>query len=164
VSRAFVKEDHAEPPLVVPRAPLPAGVTNYVTARGLALLREERQALEAARPTTDGPDGAAALAAHQARLGALDARIASAVVLAPASLPQDEARFSALVTLRSEAGTEKRYRIVGVDEADAQSGHIAFTAPLAAALSGKRVGDVVSLRGPGGEQELEIVAISYADE
>lgn len=164
MSRAFVKEDTTEPPLVVPRAPLPDGAPNYVTRRGLALLRDERAALEAARPDPEAPGGAALLAAHHARLSALDARINSAVLPDSASLPHDEVRFSALVTLQNEAGAERRYRVVGVDEADARSGRIAFTAPLAVALAGKHVGDSVVLRQPGGEVEFEVVGIDYAQE
>ena len=147
MSRAFVKEDSSEPPLIVPRPPLPEGAVNYVTARGLALLHEERARLEAARPDSEAQDGARELAAYNARSSALMARIASAVVLDPATLPRDEARFSALVTLRSDGGDERRYRIVGVDEADAHAGRIAFRAPLALRLSDKRVGDVLVLRG-----------------
>jgi transcription elongation factor GreB len=164
VSRAFVKEESTEPPLVVPRAPLPTGVSNYVTRRGLRLLHEERAALERSRPDPEAAGGASALAAHQARLGALDARIASAVTLDPASLPHDEVRFSALVALKDETGAERRYRIVGVDEADAQSGRIAFTAPLATALSGKHAGDTVTLRQSGHEREYEITHIDYTQD
>lgn len=164
MSRAFVKEDSAEPPLVVPRAPLPPGVPNYVTRRGLAALRSERAVLEATRPAADALEGSGALAAHNARLGALDARIASAVIPDSAALPHDEVRFSAAVTLRTEAGEERRYRIVGVDEADAQSGRIAFTAPLARRLIGKRVGDAIQLGHAGSEIEFEITAIDYGQE
>lgn len=164
MSRAFVKEDTSEPPLVVPRAPLPQDTPNYVTRRGLALLHEERARLEASRPTPDALDAANELAAYNARLSALAARIGSAIVLEPASLPHDEARFSALVTLRNQAGDERRYRIVGVDEADAQAGRIAFTAPLAVRLSGKRVGDTVMLRGPQGDVEFELAHIDYRQE
>ena len=164
MSRAFVKEDSSEPPLIVPRAPLPDGAPNYVTSRGLRLLRSERAALEAARPDPEAAGGAAALAAHHARLSALDARLSSALLLDPATLPHDEARFSALVTLRSEAGEERRYRIVGVDEADARSGRLAFTAPLALQLSGKRVGEVVVLRQAGVEAEYELIAIDYTQD
>ena len=112
MSRAFVKEDSNEPPLIVPRAPLPEGAPNYVTRRGLALLRAERALLEATRPDPEAPAGASALTAHHARANALDGRIASAILLDPASLPRDEARFSARVTLRNEAGEERHYRIV----------------------------------------------------
>jgi transcription elongation factor GreB len=139
-------------------------VPNYVTRRGLALLRDERAALEASRPSADEPAGASALAAYNARLGALEARIATAVTVDSAAIPHDEVRFSAVVTLRSSAGVERRYRIVGVDEADAQAGRIAFVAPLARELIGKRAGDSVSLRQHGAETEYEIVAIDYAQE
>jgi transcription elongation factor GreB len=164
VSRAFTKEDREELPLVVPRAPLPDGAPNYVTRRGLELLRAERIALEAARPDAGAANGAAAVAAHHARLGALEARIASAQLLDPASLPQDEVRFSASVLLQGNAGQQRRYRIVGVDEAEAPTGRIAFTAPLAHELIGKRVGDSVLLRTPAGEQEFELVSIDYSPE
>lgn len=164
VSRAFTKEDTAEVPLVVPRAPLPDGTPNYVTTRGLRLLREERAALEATRPHGEGASAATALTAYQARLSALDARIQSAVTPEPDSLSQDEVRFSAAVTLLSHEGQERRYRIVGVDEAEPKQGRLAFTAPLAAARSGKRVGDTVVLRSPSGELEYEIAAIDYAQE
>jgi transcription elongation factor GreB len=164
MSRAFVKEDGAEPPLVVPRAPLPSGTPNYVTRRGLALLHDERAALEASRPAADEPAGAAALAAHNARLAALEARIAGAVMVDAAAIPHDEVRFSAAVTLRNAAGATRQYRIVGVDEADVQTGRIAFVAPLARELIGKRLGDSVSLRQQGTETEYEIAVIDYAQE
>lgn len=164
VSRAFVKEGGTEPPLVVPRAPLPADVPNYVTRRGLLQLQQERSVLEAARPSEDGGGDAAALAAHHARLGALELRLASAVVVDSSTLPHDEVRFSAAVTLRSDAGHERRYRIVGVDEADPASGRIAFVAPLARELNGKRVGDSVRLRHQGTDTEYEIIAIDYAQD
>jgi transcription elongation factor GreB len=164
VSRAFTKEDGAELPFVVPRSPLPDGVPNYVTPSGLAALRLERAELEASRPPVgaDDPVAASALAGHSARLAALDARLASAVLVEPTTLPPDEVRFSATVTLRNERGSERRYRIVGVDEADPERGLLAFIAPLARALSGQRVGDSVPLRGERGGEELEIVRIEYA--
>jgi transcription elongation factor GreB len=164
VSRAFVKEDNSEPPLVRPRAPLPDGTPNYVTRRGLAALHDERSRLQASRPNLDVEADSAALAELNARLGALDARIASAVPVDAASVAHDEVRFSAAVTLRDAAGRHRRYRIVGVDEADAESGRIAFTAPLARAISGKRLGDAISLRQPGGESEFEIIEIDYTQE
>ena len=69
-------------------------------------------------------------------------------------------RFGAHVRVESEEG-ERRYQIVGVDEADAARGRIAFVSPLARALLGRRVGDVVRVRLPRGEQELEVVAIAW---
>ncbi len=61
-------------------------------------------------------------------------------------------------------GGPRRYQIVGVDEADAASGKIAFVSPLARALLGRSAGDTAHVRTPRGEEELEIVAVEYARE
>ena len=158
MSRAFVKEGGAEPPLVVPRAPLASGTPNYVTRRGLALLHDERAALEASRPAADDPAGAAALAGHNARLAALEERVASAVTVDVAAIPHDEVRFSALVTLRNSGGAVRQYRIVGVDEADASKGLISFRSPMAQTVLNATQGDLVEAAEPLGE--IEIISIS----
>jgi len=166
VSKAFKGEDASEAPLVVPpRAPLPAGVENYVTARGLAALKAEHHALlgERARveaSTSDG-DRAHSLATLTSRVSALEERLASARLVDPASQPHGEVRFGANVTVRTEHGEERRYRIVGVDEADVAHGLLAFVAPLAKALLGKRAGDAAVVRTPRGEEELEVVRVDY---
>ncbi|MNL84273.1 Transcription elongation factor GreA [compost metagenome] len=48
------------------------------------------------------------------------------------------------------------YRIVGEDEADPKAGSISYVSPVARILTGKAVGDIVSMGG----QELEITGIS----
>ncbi|HXX46951.1 MAG TPA: GreA/GreB family elongation factor [Myxococcota bacterium] len=156
MSKAFTSEETRDAPeLVRPRAPLPAGVPNYVTARGLAQLRAELVGL-ASRPAS--AEQAAALAERRA---ALEERIASAELVAP---PPSDARaavrFGAAVTVSGALG-ERRYRIVGVDEADPASGRIAFTSPLARALIGRALGDEVRVRAPRGAETLEIVAVDY---
>lgn len=162
MSRAFVKEDRADAPLIVPRVPLPEGTPNYVTARGLSLLRAELASLEQERArhlsSGEGDPG------FGERIAELEARIGAAVLVDPRTLPQDEVRFSARVTLRSAARVERRYRIVGVDEAEPSSGRIAFIAPLARSLLGRRLGDVVLLKTAGVEEEFEIAAIDYEPE
>jgi transcription elongation factor GreB len=55
-------------------------------------------------------------------------------------------------------------QIVGVDEAEPSAGLVAFLAPLARALLGRRVGDLVTVRAPGGTEDLEIRAVAYDDE
>jgi transcription elongation GreA/GreB family factor len=54
-------------------------------------------------------------------------------------------------------------QIVGVDEADPSAGLVAFVAPLARALLGRRVGEAVTVRAPKGDGELAIVSIDYDD-
>jgi transcription elongation factor GreB len=163
MSKAFTSEETVDDPvIVVPRSPLPAGVPNYVTRRGLALLRAELEDLESERASLDSAsDGAARLAVLAARAAELAARIGSAVEVDESLQPSDEARFGATVTVRDETGSERRYKIVGVDEANAREGRVAFVSPLARALLGRRVGDTTALRTPRGEEELEVVAVSY---
>jgi transcription elongation factor GreB len=167
VSKAFTDEDAAGPEPVVPaRAPLPPGVPNYVTARGLALLRAELASLQAERAKAehklDGADRTQALAALTERRALLEQRIASAELVAAPTESRGTVRFGATVNVEGEGGA-RRYQIVGVDEADAAHGRIAFVSPLARALLGRSVGDTVRLRAPRGDEDLEIVAIEYAD-
>jgi transcription elongation factor GreB len=161
MSKAFTKEDSAADDVVIaPRAPLPPGVPNYVTPRGLALLRAERQALENARAALrEAPESAGKLAALSGRLAELEQRLASAECVEPPPEPPAAVRFGCQVTLLDGAGREQRYQIVGVDEADPGAGKIAFLSPLAQALLGAEVGDSVRLKKPGGSEQLELLAI-----
>jgi len=63
--------------------------------------------------------------------------------------------FGARVTIEDARGERRTYRLVGEDEADPTAGRISWFAPLARALAGREVGEVVS--GPRGE--LEIIEI-----
>ena len=62
-----------------------------------------------------------------------------------------------------ENGSEKTYSIVGIDEADASRNLISWISPLARALLKARAGDVVVLRSPSGEEELEIISVEYRE-
>lgn len=155
MSKAFTSEETADqPPIVRPRAPLPDGVPNYVTARGLALLRAELEDLRAR------PGDAETFAQRRAEL---ERRIATAERVEPPAEGARFVRFGARVRVEDESGA-RAFRIVGVDEADPAQGRIAFTSPLARALLGCAVGAVVRVRTPGGEQELEVVGVDYEPE
>ncbi len=165
MSRAFVKEGAPEVPVVVPpRAPLPTGVANYVTPQGLAALRAEKAALEQQRAALDPehPDAGRERELLTGRLRLLVERIARSQIVDPAAVASDQARFGATVTVRHDDGTEQTVRIVGVDEADSQAGTVAFTSPLARAVTGKRAGDAAVLATPAGDRPLTIVAVLYA--
>lgn len=165
MSRAFTKEDdRGGELLVVPRAPLPAGASNYVTPRGLRQLQVEHAALEQERSALEASDRGDRLARLNAlvqRALDLQARLASAELVDPRSQPHDCVRFGAEVRVRHESGEQSRYRIVGVDEADAALGLLAFSAPLARALLGKRVGEVATLQTPRSNEELTVLEIGY---
>lgn len=171
MSRAFVKDESWEEPVVAPRAPLPEGVPNYVTARGLGLLREEQAELEARRAAIeadtalDDDQRRRRLSVLATRLRDLVTRVATAEVVAPGTAAPDAVRFGALVTLRTTsgatAGEQLRLRIVGVDEADPDHDRVAFTSPIARAVLGKKLGESARLRAAGGDETLTIEAIEY---
>jgi transcription elongation factor GreA len=70
--------------------------------------------------------------------------------------------FGATVTLSDEETAEETvYQIVGDVEADIKHNRIAVSSPIARALIGREVGDVVVVRAPGGEREFEIIDVEY---
>ena len=78
-------------------------------------------------------------------------------------VPTDRSRifFAAWIELVDEDNATHRYRIVGADETDTAGGLISIDAPVARALLGKREGDVVAVRLPKGEVQLEITRVWY---
>lgn len=133
-----------------------------MTERGLSALRAELAQEQQRRHGSLQASADARESTEQlARLAQLESRLATAVLVDKLHQPRGEVRFGASVTLRSASGAQRRYRIVGVDEADAARGDIAFVAPLARSLLGKRVGDAALIAAPGGEDELEVMTIEY---
>jgi transcription elongation factor GreB len=97
-----------------------------------------------------------------AKLQLLNNRIASARIVNPDEQPKNEIRFSASVTLKTEASGEiQTFQIVGVDEADISKGKISFISPLARLLINKKVGDRVILKRPVQDTVFGIMAIDY---
>ncbi|MEJ0009379.1 MAG: GreA/GreB family elongation factor [Alphaproteobacteria bacterium] len=151
MSRAFVKEDDIGADVALPERPL-GEARNFVTARGLAQIDAGIARLSQAL-ATETAENRPALARD---LRYWSARRESAEVIAP---PADDAsvRFASLVTLEYEDGTQRRYRIVGIDEADPQAGLLSHAAPLAAALLGRKAGESVTVAG----KEAQIVVIAH---
>ena len=95
--------------------------------------------------------------AHLAR------RMKAARVIDPVDQPnKSRAFFGATVTLADEDDNEKVVTLVGDDEQDASAGRIGWSSPLARALKGASIGDLRSVRLPGGLKEWEVIAIDYA--
>jgi transcription elongation factor GreB len=157
VSKAFTRDDGEDAPEDLPPVDeWPSGVKNYLTPAGYATLKHDIEALRA-RPRGDGRDK---LALDQ-RLNALLRRLEAAEVIAPGKQPRDVARFGATLTVEDGEGETRRYRIVGVDEADPRRGWISWRSPIAGALVGRRVGDTATVHTPHGDEELTVVAIDY---
>ena len=166
MSRGFVKEDdQEEAPIIPPRAALPDGATNYVTPLGLQKLKEERDQLEyeiANLSEEDERERRRAMAMLNGRLNLLLTRINAARVLEPENQNHDEVRFGAWVTYTlNAAGKPIKIQIVGVDEANVKENKIAFTAPIARALTGKKVGEEAILKLGKEQRNLHIKAVAY---
>src|SRR5687767_3728122 len=159
MSKAFTKEsdDPLEGVLQVDDAALPPGEKNYLTPAGAARLHADIARVRDA-PRGDDPRQRLAL---DARLAALMRRLEAAEVIDPATQPRDRVLFGATVTVRDDDGDERRYRIVGVDEADARRGWVSWRTPIARALLDHALGDAVTLRTPAAATEVEIVGIEY---
>ena len=94
--------------------------------------------------------------AHLAR------RMKAARVLDPADQPdRDRVFFGATVIIADEEDARRSLTIVGDDEQDAGAERIGWSSPLARALRGAAVGDLRTVRLPGGEREWEVLAVSY---
>lgn len=160
MSRAFVKEgDGSLDPLPdLPVSPHP----NHVTPTGLAALqqrlRDTQTRLAALKARPDRLDKLPEAAAER-DIRYLESRLRSAILIDPATLPTTEVAFGHIVTVADDAGREHRFQITGEDEADATAGRITPQSPLARALIGASVGDVVKWRKPSGSVDLEILAI-----
>jgi transcription elongation factor GreB len=73
----------------------------------------------------------------------------------------DQIFFGATVTVSNARGEERTVSIVGIDEIDTARGYISWVSPMARALIKAREGDSVTLRTPGGIEELEILDVRY---
>lgn len=150
MSRAFVRESDQDTESLPERVISPH--PNFVTSAGLRQIEEQIREFEAARRAAREQDDKVALARIERDLRYWTQRRVSARVVEPAATP-DVVRFGVKVMLESADGSRREFRVVGEDEAEPPQGRISWVSPLAAALIGKKVGDVVSFQG----QDAEIV-------
>src|SRR5262245_59897132 len=116
----------------------------------------------AATSTAAAPGASERLQAIDARIDQLRRSLESAVVVEPPAEDVDVVRLRATVAVRALPGGEvTRYRIVGVDEADAERGRISWVSPIARALLSAHPGDQVRIDLPAGGKELEILDVVY---
>jgi transcription elongation factor GreB len=182
MNKAFIKETEApdddEDDLAA--SALPLGSKNYMTPAGYARLdaefnhlwRVERpklvETISWAASNGDRSEngdyiyGKKRLREVDRRIRFLSKRLENAEVVDPATREEtDQVFFGATVTVADESGSKSTYAIVGIDEADAGRGHIAWISPMARALLKAREGDTVSVQTPDGRREVEIVEVRY---
>src|SRR5215212_7763291 len=144
MSRAFVKEpDGGEAFEDLPDRPI-SEHANLVSSQGLAQIEDTLARLHEE---------------HGRAQTARDLRYWSArrstAQLMPAPEQTEKVQFGSTVTIQREDGRRHTWRIVGEDEAEPNEGTLSYVSPVARALMGKSVGDVVQ----AGTGEAEIVEI-----
>ena len=151
-----------------------------LTVRGARLLREELRRLKAERPQISAAIGAARehgdlrenaeyhaakeqQGLAEARIRDIEAKLSLAQIIDVEKLDAGgKVVFGATVRLvNAEDDTEKRYQVVGEDEADIKQGLISIRSPLARAMIGKWEGDEIEVAAPKGRQSYEIVGVEY---
>jgi transcription elongation factor GreB len=162
--------------------PIPPGSKNYITPEGYAVLRAELfELMDNERPRMveivhwaasngdrsengDYHYGKKRLREIDRRMRFLTKRLELAEIVDPSEQQnRDQVFFGATVLYADQTGLERRVTIVGVDEAEPLNGKISWISPVARALNKARVGDTITLRTPGGVDELEILEVSYAE-
>jgi transcription elongation factor GreA len=126
------------------------------------------QAISEARALGDLSENAEYHAAKEAqshnegRIAELEDKISRAEVIDVSKLGGETIKFGATVTLIDEdTEEEKKYQIVGENEADVKSGKVSITSPIARALIGKKKGDSVEVNTPGGGKSYEILKVAF---
>ena len=99
----------------------------------------------------------------EARIRDIEAKLGGAEVIDPLKLPQEgRVVFGVTVVIENlDTEEQKRYKIVGDDEADFKANKISINSPIARGLIGKSEGDEVKIQTPSGEVEYEIVEVLY---
>jgi transcription elongation factor GreB len=180
MSKAFTRESDGEESLPDNAPADSPGGKNYMTPGGFRQMQEElRDLCRAERPrVVDAVSAAAAngdrsengdyiynkqrLREIDRRIRYLTTRLEGADIVDPQQQTRrDRVFFGATVAYVTEAGQEQRVTIVGIDEADLAKGLVSWTSPVARALTGAAVGDVVEVRLPAGQDWLEVIEIGY---
>ena len=152
-------------------------MANYITQEGYNKKMEELAALEAQRPMIkqaiaeardkgDLSENAEYDAANEAqgmlemKIAKLKELIASARIIDDSKLNTDEVQLLNKVTIRNTAnGMTMTYTIVSESEANLKEMKIASNTPIAMALMGHAVGDIVQVKAPAGLMNFEIMKI-----
>ncbi|WP_424927197.1 transcription elongation factor GreA [Amaricoccus tamworthensis] len=97
----------------------------------------------------------------EGRVRELEGILGRADVIDPSKL-SGTVKFGATVTIADEdTDEEKKYQIVGEQEANIEQGLLNMKSPIARALIGKEEGDSVEVKTPGGVRSYEIVAVEF---
>ena len=159
MSKAFVKDENAAD-VDFDFEPLELDLEKYyVTPQGFADLQNELLKWRQTENQTKDPHFAKAA---KKRVHFLEKSLQKTEVIDPSLQRGDQVRFGATVSVQDEEGHLRTYRIVGISEVDAELGKVSYISPIGKALLGARAGDLVSLKTPQTEEELEVIKVEFA--
>jgi transcription elongation factor GreB len=159
---------------------LPPGARNFMTKAGYTRMRAElTQLMREERPKiveivswaagngdrSENGDylyGKKRLREIDRRARFLGKRLENAEVVDPsAQTHRGQVYFGATVTYVNDDDVERTVTIIGADEADLARGEVSLYSPIARALLRGRLGDTVTMHGPNGPEQVEILSITY---
>ena len=151
----------------------------YLTAEGMNKLKEElnhmisverpaaAQAIAEARDKGDLSENAEYDAAREAqgllemRIAQLEKTLSKARIIDETKIDTSKVQILSRVKLMNHnVKREVEYTIVSENEANLREGKLAIGTPIAKALLGKKVGDIVEVQVPAGTLKLEVLNIS----
>jgi transcription elongation factor GreA len=98
----------------------------------------------------------------QAKINQIKAKLASAEIVDPATMPKDQVVFGATVKVKDlEFGDTEEFTLVGAGDEDYDAGRINVTSPLAQGLLGKKVGEKAEVQVPAGVNRFQILEIRF---
>jgi transcription elongation factor GreA len=98
----------------------------------------------------------------EGRIAHIEGMLSRAEVIETSQMEGTRVKFGAHITVEDvESGDEKRFRIVGPEEADVAKGTISVTSPMARACVNHEVGDEVRVNAPGGARNYQIIDLKW---
>ena len=155
-----------------------SGKQHYLTPEGAQRLREELELLKTTKRMElakrlreaiqmgDLSENADYIAAKEeqgfleGRIQEIEALLRQAVIIEDNS-HKDVVDLGARVTIQEGDYPPETYHLVGPAEASPRAGKISHESPIGKALLGRKVGDEVMVKTPGGEIRFKILEIAY---
>src|SRR5450830_571314 len=180
MNKAFVKESDGDDDDELALPAIPPGSKNYMTPEGHKRIKDELlHLIDVDRPEVvrivhwaasngdrsengDYIYGKRRLREIDRRIRFLTKRMDLAAIVDPSvHHGNDQVFFGATVTYRTSDGETHTITIVGIDEFDPLNGKISWVSPMARTITKAREGDLITLNTPQGEQELELLEVTY---
>lgn len=95
------------------------------------------------------------------RLSYLSSLLKDVDIVDPGGLTGTKVCFACTVVIEEDGGAQKKWQIVGEGESDTARGSISWKSPMARALLGKAVGDVVTVERPAGDIDVEVIEVWF---